>query len=136
MAKEGWENVGFDTPDATVQTFFWAIREGDLGQIAECMSPKARENLLRLTEQGFEQARAQALEEFQLLTRGSGFRIVNRAEEKGKLARSAQTIVDGTIVEGASVPAQVTFDLQAVAGGAVVPMNLRRDDDGWKVAGF
>jgi len=131
VAKESWSNAGFETPEATLQTFFWAIREGDLARIAECMPPKEGQYLLRLTKQGNEQEREKTLSEFQDLTQSSGFRIVNRAEEEGKLSRGGQSVV-----EGISVPARVTFGLQAVAGGQVVPIEMRLYESGWKVNGF
>jgi hypothetical protein len=131
MAKESWSNAGFDTPEATVQTFFWAIREGDLAQIAECMPAKDRQYLLRLKEEGHEQEREKTLGEFQGLTQGSGFRIVNRAEEQGLMTRSGQSIAEGT-----PVPVRVTLSLQAAAGGAVIPLQLSREPEGWKVKGF
>lgn len=131
VAKESWNNVGFDTPEATVQTFFWAIREGDLARIAECMPAKDRQYLLRLTEEGHEQEREKTLSEFQGLTQGSGFRIVNRAEEQGLVTRAGQSIA-----EGAPVPVKVTLGLQAAAGGAVIPIQFSRERDGWKVKGF
>ena len=131
MAKESWSNAGFDTPEATVQTFFWAIREGDLARMAECMPAKERQYFLRLAEQGHEQEREKTLGEFQGLTQGSGFRIVNRAEEQGLMTRSGQSIAEGT-----PVPVRVTLGLQAAAGGAVIPLQLSREPDGWKVKGF
>lgn len=136
VAKESWSNAGFDMPEAALQTFFWAIREGDLARMAECMPPKERQYLLRLTEQGNEQEREKTLSEFQGLTQGSGFRIVNRAEEQSKLTPGTLTIVGQAIVEQTSVPARVTFGLQAVAGGAVIPLQLTREHDGWKVKSF
>jgi hypothetical protein len=130
VAKESWSNAGFDTPEATVQTFFWAIREGDLARMAECM-PSNRQYLLQLMEPGHEQEREKTLSEFQGLTQGSGFRIVNHAEEQGMMTRAGQSITEGT-----PVPARVTLGLQAAAGGAVIPLQLSRERDGWKVKGF
>jgi len=131
LAKESWSNAGLDTPEATVQTFFWAIREGDLARMAECMPAKERQYFLRLTEQGYEQERERTLGEFQGLTQGSGFRIVNRAEEQGMMTRAGRSTAEGT-----PVPVKVTLGLQAAAGGAVIPLQLSREPDGWKVKGF
>jgi hypothetical protein len=131
VAKESWSNAGFDTPEATVQTFFWAIREGDVARMAECMPAKERQYLLRLTGPGNEQERERTLSEFQGLTQGSGFRIVNRAEEQGLMTRAGQSIAEGT-----PVPVKVTLGLQAAAGGAVIPLQLTREHDGWKVKSF
>ena len=130
LAKESWSNVGFDTPEAAVQTFFWAIREGDLARMAECMPPN-RQYLLQLMEPGHEQEREKTLAEFQGMTQGSGFRIVNRAEGQGLMTRVGQSIAEGT-----PVPVKVTLGLQAAAGGAVIPLQLTREHDGWKVKSF
>lgn len=130
LAKKSWSNAGFDTPEATVQTFFWAIREGDLARMAECMPPNGQ-YLLRLMEQGNEQERERTLREFQGLTQGSGFRIVNRTEEQGLMTRVGQSIAEGT-----PVPVKVTLGLQAAAGGVVIPLQLTREHDGWKVKSF
>lgn len=42
VAKETWANAGFSSPEAAAQTWFWALREGDLRQIAECLSPQEK----------------------------------------------------------------------------------------------
>lgn len=39
VAKEQLANMGFATPDDAIQTFFWAIREGNLRMMIESISP-------------------------------------------------------------------------------------------------
>jgi hypothetical protein len=39
ISKEQLRNAGFQTPEDAVQTFFWAMREGDLGLMAQGLSP-------------------------------------------------------------------------------------------------
>lgn len=36
LEKSRWKNAGFETPQATLQTFLWAMREGDWKIIASC----------------------------------------------------------------------------------------------------
>jgi hypothetical protein len=38
FAKDSWTDAGFDTPMDTVETMFWAFREGDFEKLLECMS--------------------------------------------------------------------------------------------------
>ncbi len=39
VKKENWKNVGFKTPQATVQTFLWATRDGDVDIFLKCFAP-------------------------------------------------------------------------------------------------
>jgi hypothetical protein len=44
IAREDWIDAGFATPAATVETMFWATREGNLNRLVETMAPEdARE---------------------------------------------------------------------------------------------
>jgi len=42
-ARQQLANVGFATPEATLQTFFWAMNEGNLETALEALSPNNRE---------------------------------------------------------------------------------------------
>jgi hypothetical protein len=42
-SRQQLAHVGFATPEATVQTFFWALTQGDVGTAMQAMSPKSRE---------------------------------------------------------------------------------------------
>ena len=115
MAKEDWSNAGFGTPESALQTFFWAIREGDLARLAECVSPPARDHFLRLNEPGNEQERDRTLEGFRGLIAGEGIRV----------AENEPTDDD-----------KATVGLQATAGGAIIKLQLRRYGTEWKVKDF
>jgi hypothetical protein len=115
MAKESWSNAGFATPEATLQTFLWAIREGDVVSLAECVSPQARQYMRRLNEPGNEEERDRTLEEFRRMIQGAGIRI---ADQK------------------ATADGRVTAGIQAVAGGAILKLQLRRHGTEWKLENF
>jgi hypothetical protein len=131
LAKESWSNAGFDTPEAALQTYFWAMREGNIARFVECLPKKDRKYMAALTEPGQEQEREQMLSDFRLMTQGAGFRVVEKViQEEGFLTK-------GNPPTGSEprVPTKVLMRIQAVAGGAVVPVSFRLDEDGWKVRG-
>ena len=115
MAKDSWSKAGFATPDATLQTFFWAIREGDVASLAECMSPRSAQHLRRLNEPGNEQERDRTLEDFRKLISGLGLRV---ADQQSTAADRA------------------TAGIQAAAGGAIIKLQLRRYGTEWKLEDF
>jgi hypothetical protein len=41
IAKERLSDAGFGSPEATLQTFLWAMREGNIGSIRNCISEEA-----------------------------------------------------------------------------------------------
>jgi hypothetical protein len=45
VPKSNWQNAGTSTPEATVQTFFWAARERSLPHLVNCVSPEMRSRL-------------------------------------------------------------------------------------------
>ena len=114
-AKESWNNAGFASPEGALQTFFWAIREGDLAMLAECVPPDAKPHFLRLNEPGNEQERDRTLEEFRKLISGAGIRVVD-----------LDSTADG----------KATVSIQAVAGGATMKLQLRRYGNEWKLKDF
>jgi len=129
LAKESWSNAGFDTPEAVLQTYFWAMREGDIARFVECLPQRDRKYMATLTEPGHEQEREQMLNDFRMMTQGVGFRVVEKViHEEGFLTK-------GNPPTGSEprVPTKVLMRIQAVAGGAVVPVSLRLYEDGWKV---
>lgn len=129
VAKESWGNAGFDTPEAAVQTFFWAMREGDFARLAECVPEKDRRYLAALAEPGHEEERDKMLADFQGMTAGIGFRVV----EKTVLEEAFPT-KDGVVLPDAPrIPIRVLLKLQAVAGGSVWPVSLKLYPDGWKL---
>ena len=112
VAKETWSNAGLATPEAALQTFLWAVREGQIQPIAECMSPEARPWFEREFAQMPEQERHAALQQgLGQLTCTGGYRLVTKEEPS---------------------PDKVVLGLQAVAGGVVMKVVLRRFGDEWK----
>jgi hypothetical protein len=47
VAKENWANVGLATPEAALQSFFWAMREGNVQRVAECLCPREGDQILK-----------------------------------------------------------------------------------------
>ena len=120
VAKETWSNVGFATPEGALQTFLWAIREGQSNQIAECISPDKRAR--------FEKQFAQMhLQEGIGLAKMTGYRM---AEKEQALQDQAQTIVGQTPAPDEN---RVILGIQAAAGGAVIKWHLKRSGDEWKI---
>jgi len=115
MAKESWNNAGFATPENALQTFFWAVREGDLAMLAECVPPQARQHFIHLNEPGNEQERDRTLAEVRGLIAGVGIRVVDR-----------ESTDDG----------KATVGIQAAAGGAIMKLQFRRFGAEWKVKDF
>ena len=112
VAKETWSNAGFATPEAALQTFLWAVRDGQFQQIAQCMSPESRPSFEKEFGSMTGQERQAALQSGlgQLVQMG-GYRIAGKeqaAEDK------------------------VLLEIQAVAGGIVAKVVLRRFGDEWK----
>ncbi len=118
LSKESWANVGLATPEAALQTTLWAIRQGDLAQVAECMEPRygdtLRQALRRIHERDLpeEEERARILEEWAPLIQPAGVRITERVAQDDN---------------------RVTLKIQAVAGGATIPMGFRRYGNEWRM---
>lgn len=59
LPKETWIYAGLSSPEATMQSFFWAMREGDLAQLRNCFSPELVEKLKSQSDdamrQGFQE---------------------------------------------------------------------------------
>lgn len=113
VLREKWAHAGFATPEATIQTFFWAIAQRDVKTWAECMSGSNREKIEQQLRESGDGMRKQFEREFAELAQIQGFRIAERkqiAEDK------------------------VELGLQAAAGGRLMPMPLRRLNGEWKLA--
>jgi hypothetical protein len=113
VLKQTWSKAGFATPEATVQTFFWAIANKDIAAMAECVTGKARKSM----EQGIQQSMADGgksfEEEFAPLAKIQGFRVA----EKKQVAED-----------------KIELGIQAAAGGRVMPMRLQLENGEWKLA--
>jgi hypothetical protein len=131
VAKEAWSDAGFDSPEAALQTSFWAMREGNIARLAQCLPPKEGQYLAALEQPEHAQERERTVAEFRLMTQGIGYRVVEKSVEYGYVSR------DGVpISSGAKIPIRATMKVQAAAGGAVIPFSLRLYPEGWKVKDF
>jgi hypothetical protein len=86
--------VGFATPEATVQTSFWALREGDLKRYAECYPPEMRLDMLKSLEALNESQHAERVREGQRMA-SAGFRIAAKST-----ASTNEVMVRVQITEG------------------------------------
>jgi cell division protein FtsB len=113
VAKDTWANAGFATPEATLQTFFWAAQQGDLQRLAECMTPESRRGFEKEFEGKTDEQRRKMFEEgFARVLRIPGYRVAERQ----------QTSDD-----------KVTLSLQAAAGGRTIQFPVQRIGNEWKI---
>jgi len=111
-AKETWSHSGFATPEAAVQTLLWAVREGQINAVAECMSPESRPWFEKEFAHKSEEAKKKALQDgLGQLVQTGGYRLVDKEE-----------VADDKVLLG----------IQAVAGGTVAKVVLRRFGNEWK----
>jgi cell division protein FtsB len=113
VAKDAWSPAGFATPEAALQTFFWALNQRDLQQIAVCLTPKARRDFEK------EFVAASAAEQAKLFEDGPG--------QLGKAAgyRIAQREQAGED--------KVQLGIQVAAGGKILLMQVVRVGQEWKL---
>jgi len=111
-AKETWSHSGFATPEAALQTLLWAVREGQISAVAECMSPESRPGFEREFAKKSEEAKKKALQDgLGQLVQTGGYSLVDKEE----------------VAED-----KVLLGIQAVAGGTVAKVVLRRFGNEWK----
>lgn len=118
VAKESWSNAGFATPEAALQTFFWAIREERFGAIAQCFAPEYRLEFERAFAKAPLEEKTKAFEQFAKMT---GYRIAETEH------------APATPQEPDALPDRITLRTQASAGGAVIKWRLKRFGDEWKI---
>ena len=112
VPKESWSHSGFATPEAALQTLLWAVREGQIQAVAECMSPESRPWFEREFAHKSEEAKKKALQDgLGQLVQTGGYRLLNKEE-----------VADDKVLLG----------IQAVAGGTVAKVVLRRFGNEWK----
>jgi hypothetical protein len=113
VLKEKWSHAGFATPEATVQTFFWAIANKDVGALAECMTGDARKSMEREMQRSLADGGKRFEEQFEPLAQMQGFRIAEKKQ------------VSETKIE---------LGIQAASGGQAMPMALKLVNGEWKLA--
>ena len=115
VAKESWSQAGFGSPEAAVQTLFWALQNKNLQNIADCMEPTERDQFLKQFEQMSDEQRRRTTEEFTLLAKLKGFRVAEKTVEAED---------------------KVVLSLQVAAGGELLKIPLRRVGTEWKIEKF
>ncbi len=115
VARESWGHAGFASPESTVQTLFWALREGDVQRVAECLRPSERDMLLKQFAEMSEDQRQKMVAESSRLASCKGYRIGERS----------------VIAED-----QITLGVQLVADGQILRLPLRRFGQEWKIEQF
>jgi hypothetical protein len=111
VLKEKWTRAGFATPEATLQTFFWAVANKDLSAMAECMTGEARKSMEQELQRSIADSGKGFEEQFEPLSKMQGFRIA----EKKQLSDD-----------------KVELSIQAAAGGRAMPMRLQLVNGEWK----
>ena len=112
VLKQTWSKAGFATPEATVQSFFWAIANKDITALAECVTGDARKSMEEELQRSA--AGGKAFEEnFGPFAKMQGFRIA----EKKQLSEN-----------------KVEVSIQAAAGGRAMPMRLQLENGEWKLS--
>jgi hypothetical protein len=111
VPREKWTFAGFTTPEASVQSFLAAIVSGDMQQLVRCLPSHEAEQLTKAAAEQPEKFRKEFMGGLDQLGKLSAFRITQvRVED------------DRAVV-----------DLQLTTDGEPVPLQLYRDDDGWKL---
>jgi hypothetical protein len=110
-------DAGQATPEATVQTFFWAMTQGNVSRIKDCMSA---EDVAKLAQQSDEKLK----EETAMVGKAiPGFRIAEKHD-----------ISPGEVEMKIEVMPGVDGDIGM--DGAERPVKLKRVGNEWKLEGF
>lgn len=107
IKRDALMDAGQATPEATVQTFFWAQCQGKIERAADCeLSGRDYKDWTAEEREKEGKRMADGFRNF------SGFRIAGKHEIS---------------------PDEVELDLQSNPGGSTMPMKLKRTDAGWKL---
>jgi hypothetical protein len=144
-AASAWKNAGRATPEAAVQTLFWAGGRGDVRAISELIafSPDAREKAMRaIAESGDpdlptpELAMASMIEAARRM-QPAAIGLVGSPDERGDVTIE---LSDGPAIVGGPPPQGMQRPLKEgaieMAAELVVPgvsVTLRPDSGGWKL---
>ena len=110
--KESWTESGLGSPEATVQTFFRAVRDADVPRLLQCLSEPGSFALDLRLDAKTGQLRPSSLESLRLLSLVQGYRIEAR---------------------NSAAPEQVAVSLRAKTSGAVLLFVLRKFGEDWKI---
>ena len=112
VLKEKWTRAGFATPEATVQSFFWAVANKDIAALAECAGGEFRKIMEKEMQRSIAEGKS-IEDQFEPLAKMQGFRIAEKKQ-----------ISDD----------KVELSIQAAAGGRAMPMRLQLVNGEWKFA--
>jgi superfamily II RNA helicase len=112
VLRQQWMHAGFATPEATLQTFFWAIANKDFAALAECATGDARKSMEEEIQRSVADGGKRFDEQFEPLAQMQGFRIA----EKKQISEN-----------------KIELGIQAAAGGRVMPMRLQLVNGEWKL---
>ena len=107
IARDALVDAGLGSPEATVQTYFWAMCQGNIRRSWDCLSAGDV-----LAPGGAEWERGQQREMANHMKNFKGFLIAGRQDIS---------------------PDEVELTLQSKIGGTTIPMKFKRMDDGWKL---
>lgn len=113
VLREKWTHAGFATPEATVQTFFWALANKDLRAWAQCMSGKDAQKMEQEIRESADGGAKRMEAKFADVANIQGFRISERK----------QIAAD-----------KVELGLQAATGGQMLLMHLQLVDGEWRLS--
>jgi hypothetical protein len=112
VARESWTHGKFDTPEAALQSLFWAMGERNFDVFLTCLTPEEKEGMER-------QRIASGGDPAKLMEDGP-------AKFKGYRIVSKQDTGDGKVV----------LSVQVAAGGESLKVPLQRVGQEWKFPGF
>jgi hypothetical protein len=116
VARESWRRAGFATPQATLETLFWVMREGSFEDLKTCMPPAAQQRMSRDMESRGPGQENEPMQSLRKLVAGvKGYRVVEINEQE---------------------PDRVVASIQVAAGGDVMKITVRRYGQEWKAENF
>lgn len=116
VAKETWADAGFTSPEATVKTYFWAMRQGNLEKMVASMVPEVGARFGRTAE-------AERKEMAQFLGALRGYRVVGSAAHNADQVELEIGLGLG-VLNDSGIPEDKTFK-----------MPLQRINGEWKISG-
>ena len=110
LMNGAWSFAGFATPEATVQSFFSAMRDSNVVHVIACLPPEFSAG--ERSEERIRQTQSEFMRAAEGFRRVAGYRII-----------ATEPAADD----------RVTLKIQATANGTTIDMRLRRIDGQWKV---
>jgi hypothetical protein len=105
LMNASWAHAGFQSPEATLQSFFCAIRDKSIPILLACLTPESAE--------GAKEPEARIMKELQVMGQVKGYRV--------------------TGLEPYGADEAVTAKLQAAVNGITLDLHLRRNGTEWKI---